>query len=171
MTIAEMLLLDFDPEMTNTRKLLERVPEEKADYKPHEKSFAIGKLAMHVATLPKFGHIILKTPGMDMKDPKQSFPDNTFRGRDALLQTFAQTSAECRADLASLSDDAFQEHWKFQFGDHVIANVSRLQSYRTMFFNHLLHHRAQLTVYLRLNDIPVPGLYGPSADEPFPPAR
>jgi uncharacterized damage-inducible protein DinB len=171
MTIAEVLLQDFDAEMASTRRVLERIPEDKAEYKPHEKSFAIGKLAMHVATLPVFGRVILTTPGMDMKDPKVSFPDNTFRTRDILLATFNASVNECRAALASLSDGELAEPWRFAFGEHLISNVPRSQTYRLMFFNHFVHHRAQLTVYLRLNNIPVPGLYGPSADEPFNPGN
>jgi uncharacterized damage-inducible protein DinB len=167
MTIAEILLQDFDTEMASTRRVLERIPEDNPDYKPHDKSFSMGKLAMHVATLPTFGKVILTTPAMDMKDPKHSFPDNTFRTRDILLTTFTASANECRAALASLSDEQFQEPWRFSFGEHLIANLPRSQTYRLMFFNHMLHHRGQLNVYLRLNNIPVPGLYGPSADEPF----
>jgi|SRR5579871_5081664 len=171
MTISEVLLQDFDAEMASTRRLLERVPDEKADFKPHDKSFALGKLAMHVATLPFFGKTILSEPGMDMKAPKTPFPDNTFRSRDTLLSTFATSSAQCRDALASLSDAELQQPWRFAFGEHVVSQAPRSLSYRTMFFNHFLHHRGQVVVYLRLNNIPVPGLYGPSADEPFNPGR
>ena len=171
MKISDVLLQDFDMEMESTRRLLERIPEDNAEFKPHEKSFAIGKLAMHVATLPTFGKVILTTPAMDMKEPTQAFPDNTFRTRDILMATFTAGASGCRAALASSSDEEMQAPWKFSFGEHVISNAPRAQSYRIFFFNHLLHHRAQLTVYLRLNDIPVPGLYGPSADEPFNPGK
>lgn len=166
MTIAEILLQDFDAEMNSTRRLLERVPDDKAEFKPHEKSFALGKLAMHVATLPFFGKTILTTPAMNMKDPSHSFPDITFHSQQHLLEALAKSSGECRAALASLSDADLQQPWRFAFGDHVISEVPRSLSYRLMFFNHFLHHRGQIAVYLRLNNIPVPGLYGPSADEP-----
>lgn len=169
MTTAELLLQDYDIEMKNTRRVLERLPE-KPEYTCHEKSMPLGKLAMHVATLPHFGNVILTTPGMNMADPNQKFPDNTWHGRDALLAAFDKNSAETRAALASLSDAQLAELWTFSFGEHVINNFPRSQAYRQMFFNHFLHHRAQLSVYLRLNDVPVPGLYGPSADEPFNPA-
>jgi uncharacterized damage-inducible protein DinB len=169
--ISEVLLQDFDAEVASTRLLLERIPQDKAEFKPHEKSFAFGKLAMHVATLPYFGKMILTAPGMDMKDPKQGFPDTTFRGCDTLMETFTSAADECRAALASVSDEQLEAPWKFSFGEHVISNKPRALSYRLLFFNHLLHHRGQLTTYLRLNDIPVPGLYGPSADEPFNPAK
>jgi uncharacterized damage-inducible protein DinB len=169
MTTAELLLQDFDIEMASTRRTLERVPEDNPDYKPHEKSFNFGKLAMHVATLPVFGKMILTTPSMDMANPSHKFPDNTFRTRDIMLAIFDAAANEARAALAASSDADLAQPWKFSFGDHVISDSPRSLAYRHMFFNHLLHHRAQLCVYLRMNDIPVPGLYGPSADEPFKP--
>ncbi len=169
MTTAELLLQDFDIEMASARRVLERVPEDKPDFKCHDKSMPLGKLAMHVATLPLFGKKILTTPSMDMAAPGQSWPDMTFRTRDIALQTFDAAALETRAALAACSDADIAEPWKFSFGDHVISDSPRSLAYRHMFFNHLLHHRAQLSVYLRLNDIPVPGLYGPSADEPFVP--
>jgi uncharacterized damage-inducible protein DinB len=169
MTTSELLLQDYDIEIAMTRRVLERVPEHKPEFKCHDKSMALGRLTMHVATLPVFGKTILTTPSMDLKDPKTSWPDNTFRTRELALATFDAAAAETRAALASLSDAQLTEPWKFSFGDHVISNGPRSLAYRHMFFNHLIHHRAQLSVYLRLNDIPVPGLYGPSADEPFNP--
>jgi uncharacterized damage-inducible protein DinB len=169
MTTAEILLQDYDHEMAGARRVLERLPDN-PEYKCHEKSMPLGRLAMHVATLPAFGKTILTTPGMNMADPNQKFPDNTWSNRDTALATFDANVAAARAALASLSDAQLAESWKFAFGDHVIANNPRSQSYRQFFFNHFLHHRAQLSVYLRLNDIPVPGLYGPTADEPFNPA-
>ncbi|HWB33071.1 MAG TPA: DinB family protein [Acidobacteriaceae bacterium] len=170
MSIAELLLQDYDAEMKSTRRVLERIPDDNPEYKCHEKSMPLGRLAMHVATLPAFGKVILTTPGMDMADPNQKFPDNTWRTRDIALATFDAAAAEARAALAASSDADLAAEWKFAFGDMVIANAPRSASYRMFFFNHLLHHRAQLSVYLRLNDIPVPGIYGPSADEPFNPA-
>jgi uncharacterized damage-inducible protein DinB len=169
MATAALLLEDYDIEIASTRRVLERIPEDNPDFKCHDKSMPLGKLAMHVATLPAFGKIILTTPEMNMADPKTSWPDQTFRTRDITVATFDATSKEARAALAACSDADLAAHWKFAFGDRVISDESRSLTYRHMFFNHLLHHRAQLSVYLRLNDIPVPGLYGPSADEPFTP--
>jgi len=167
MTAAEMQLQDFDMEMGMTRRTLERVPEDKPEYKPHEKSMAMGRLAMHVATLPRFGTTILTTPSMDMASPNQKWPDMTFVSREKLLETFDENAAAARAALAAASDADLAANWKFSFGDHVISDGPRSLAYRHMFFNHLIHHRAQLGVYLRLNDVAVPGTYGPSADEPF----
>jgi uncharacterized damage-inducible protein DinB len=171
MTTAELLLQDYDIEMANTRRTLERVPdsEGKADYKPHEKSMAMGKLAMHVATLPAFGKTILTTPSLDLANPSVPHPDMTFPTREIALATFDAAAAEARAALAAASDADLAAPWRFSFGEHVISNSPRSLAFRHMFFNHMIHHRAQLGVYLRLNDLPVPGTYGPSADEPFKP--
>jgi uncharacterized damage-inducible protein DinB len=150
-----------------TRRTLERIPEDKSEYKPHEKSMAMGRLAMHVATLPRFGTTILTTPSMDLTTAK--WPDMIFSTREKLLADFDALTAEARAALAASSDADLATPWKFSFGEQVISNSPRSLAFRHMFFNHLIHHRAQLGVYLRLNDLPVPGVYGPSADEPFKP--
>lgn len=171
MTTAEILLQDYDIEIAMTRRILKSIPEGNPGYKCHEKSMPLGKLTMHVATLPSFGKTILTTPYMDMADPATKWPDQTFTTRDHALSTFDAAASECRAVLASLSDAQLAEPWKFSFGDHVISNEARSLAYRHMCFNHLIHHRAQLSVYLRLNDVPVPGVYGPSADEPFAPTK
>jgi uncharacterized damage-inducible protein DinB len=171
MTTAEILLQDFDVEIAMTRRVLERIPEDNPDFKCHDKSMPLGKLAMHVATLPVFGKTILTTPALDMAAPGHKFPDMTFRTRDITLATFDTAASECRAALASLSNEELAAPWKFSFGDKLISNEPKSLAYRHMCFNHMLHHRAQLGVYLRLNDIPVPGVYGPSADEPFNPGK
>ncbi len=163
MTIAEILLQDFDTEMKGTRTTLERIPEDKPEFKCHDKSMPMGRLAVHVATLPRFGTTILTTPSMDLATAK--FPTLEFESREKLLAQFDALAAEARAALAKSSDADLQQNWKFSFGDKVISNAPRSATYRSMFFNHLIHHRAQLGVYLRLNDLPVPPLYGPSADD------
>jgi uncharacterized damage-inducible protein DinB len=165
MTTSELLLEDFDMETAMTRRILERVPEDNPDYKPHEKSMPLGKLAMHVATLPSLGTMVLTTPSLDLTTAK--WPSMTFVSRAQLLADFDALSAEARAALAAASDADLATHWKFSYGDYVISDNTRSLTFRHTFFNHLIHHRAQLGVYLRLNDIPVPGVYGPSADEPF----
>jgi uncharacterized damage-inducible protein DinB len=168
MTTSQLLLEDFDAEMASTRRLLERIPET-PDYKPHDKSMPCGRLAMHVAHLPVFAKYILTEPGMDMANSTLPHPDLTFRSREAMLAEFDRAAADTRKALAAASDADLAAKWKFSFGEHVILDEPRSKTYRLMFFNHLIHHRAQLGVYLRLNDLPVPGLYGPSADEPFTP--
>jgi uncharacterized damage-inducible protein DinB len=163
MTIAEVLLLDYDAEIQNTRRILERIPEDNPQWKPHEKSMPMGRLAVHVARLPMFGSTLLTTDELDMATAK--FPPLVFEGRGKLLAQLEETSGVTRQALESASDEHLIKHWKLRFGDQVFADDSRAVLYRTMFLNHLVHHRAQLSVYLRLNDVPVPGLYGPSADE------
>ena len=167
MTTAELLLQDYDIEMANTRRTLERVPEDKADYKPHERSMPFGRLAVHVGTLPRFGTTILTTPSLDLATAK--WPELVFVSREKLVADFDALAAEARTALASASDADLAAPWKFSFGDKVLSDGPRSLAFRHMFFNHLIHHRAQLGVYLRLNDVPVPGVFGPSADEPFKP--
>ena len=169
MTHAELLLEDFDQEMAGTRTTLERIPEANPHYKPHDKSMPMGKLAMHVAHLPQFAMYILTEPGMNLADTNLPHPDLTFTTREHLLASFDGVVKQARTALLAASDADLAQPWKFSFGEHLISNDSRSKTYRSMFFNHLIHHRAQLGVYLRLNEVPVPGLYGPSADEPFQP--
>jgi uncharacterized damage-inducible protein DinB len=163
MTISEILLQDFDSEMKGARTTLERVPEERPDFKCHQKSMPMGRLAVHVATLPRFGITILTTDVLDLAVAK--FPSMIFESREKLLADFDALSAEARSHLASATDEHLEKNWKLVWGDKIITDAARSAAYRTMFFNHLIHHRAQLGVYLRLNDRPVPPLYGPSADD------
>jgi uncharacterized damage-inducible protein DinB len=165
MTIAEVLLLDFDSEITNTRRTLERIPENDPQWKPHEKSMAIGRLAIHVARLPEFGSRILTTPELNMDNVK--FPSFVFESTAHLLSELERTASAAKEHLAATSDEELQKTWKLSFKGKVLVDAPKVVLYRTMFFNHLVHHRAQLGVYLRLQNIAVPGLYGPSADEPF----
>ncbi len=165
MRIAEILIQDFDPEMASTRRTLERIPENDPQWKPHEKSMPIGRLALHVATLPDFCTRILSTEELNLATEK--FPDLKFQSTAHLLSELDRTAAETKSHLTAASDEHLQKHWKLTWGDRLIAEGPRMVVYRTMFLNHIVHHRAQLGVYLRLLNIPVPGLYGPSADEPF----
>jgi uncharacterized damage-inducible protein DinB len=165
MTIAEVLLLDYEAEINNTRRTLERIPESDPQWKPDEKSMAIGRLALHTARLPHFGTTMLSTEALDLAASK--FPALTFESTAHLLAELERTASECRHHLEAASDADLQKTWKLSFGDKVITAGPRMVLYRTMFLNHMVHHRAQLGVYLRLLKIPVPGLYGPSADEPF----
>ncbi len=165
MTISEVLLLDYDAEMANTRRTLERIPENDPKWKPAEKSMEIGRLSLHTARLPEFLTTILTTPDLDMGQRK--FAGFVFESTAQLLSELDRSSSEARVHLAAASDVDLQTHWKLSFGEKVLAEGPRMLLYRTMFLNHIVHHRAQLGVYLRLLNIPVPGLYGPSADEPF----
>lgn len=166
MTISEVLLLDFDTEIANTRRTLERIPEKDPQWKPADKSMPIGRLALHTARLPEFCTRIVTTEVMNFATEK--FPDIVFESTPHLLTELDRAAAEAKAHLAAASDEHLKKHWKFAFGEKVLIDAPRMVLVRTMFLNHVVHHRAQLGVYLRLLNIPVPGIYGPSADEPFP---
>ena len=171
MTTSALLLQDFDIEISNTRRTLERVPEDKNDWACHSKSMPLGKLAMHCATMPLFGSYIIEDSGMDLAAPTHPHVPLVFESREACLKQLDEAAAKCRAAIASASDEALAQPWKFTFGEHLISEAPRSLSFRQMCFNHLIHHTAQLGVYLRLNDIPVPALYGPSADEQWSPTK
>jgi uncharacterized damage-inducible protein DinB len=165
MTISEVLLQDFDIEMSNTRRTLERVPEDKSDWVPHAKSMPMGKLAMHCAGIPLFGSYIILDDGMDLANSTRPHASMVFVSREGCLGQFDDSYAACRKALANASDETLTAPWRFSFGESVIFDGPRSLAFRAMCFNHLIHHTTQLGVYLRLNDIPVPALYGPSADE------
>jgi hypothetical protein len=129
----------------------------------------MGRLSMHCATLPLFGAYIIQDENMDLAAPKRPQSDLTFKSRQECLKQFEESAAKCRAALAGASDEQLAAPWRFSYGEHLISNASRSATFRRVFFNHLVHHVAQLGVYLRLNDIPVPALYGPSADEQWSP--
>ena len=163
MRINALLLPEFDEEMKKTRTTLERVPADKPDFTPHAKSMPLGKLAPHVAQLAGFGLTILTTPELDFS--KSSIKRLPLESVPQLLQAFDEGAAQVRTALQGMSDEAWTENWKLSFQGKSIFEGSRFLAYREMFLNHLVHHRAQLGVYLRLNGKPVPGIYGPSADD------
>jgi uncharacterized damage-inducible protein DinB len=163
MSISELLLLEFDVEMQKTRPTLERVPADKKDFTPHAKSMPLGKLAPHVVQLVSFGLTILTSPELDFSN--SNFKPLPLESPAQLLKAFDEAGAKMRAALQNTPDDAWKQTWKLSFQGKPIFTGSRFLAYRGMFLNHLVHHRAQLGVYLRLNDIPVPATYGPSADE------
>ena len=163
MPINELLLSELDEEIKKTRTILERVPADKMDFAPHAKSMPLGKLAPHVAQLAGFGLTILTTPELDFS--KTSVPRLAFESTAQLVQAFDDGAAKVRAALQATRDEAWKENWKLSFQGKTIFEGQRFLAYRQMFLNHLVHHRAQLGVYLRLNDKPVPATYGPSADD------
>jgi len=162
MPISETLLPEFDQEMANTRKILERVPEDKPDYKPHEKSMTLSRLAGHVAELPAWATMTLSTEGLDIQPGHLPY---FMKSRQELLADFDKNVAEARARIAATSDEDLAVTWALTFMGKPVFAMPRLAVLRSSFMNHLVHHRAQLGVYLRLNDIEIPGMYGPSADE------
>ena len=161
--ISDFLLTELDAEAKATRAMLERVPM-KADFAPHAKSMPLGKLAPHVAELPGFGYTILTTPELDFSaGPPRTRPG--FESPEQLVKAFEDGAAKLRTALQQVPDTAWDEPWKLSFQGKSIFSGSRFLAYRQMFLNHLVHHRAQLGVYLRLNDKPLPATYGPSADD------
>jgi uncharacterized damage-inducible protein DinB len=163
MSINELLLLELDVEMKKTRTTLERVPADKKEFAPHAKSMPLGKLAPHVAELAGFGLTILTTPELDFS--KGSIKRLPFESAAQLVKAFDEGAAKVRAALQATPDQSWKENWKLSLQGKTIFEGSRFLAYREMFLNHLVHHRAQLGVYLRLNDKPVPATYGPSADD------
>lgn len=160
--ISDLLLLEFDEEVKRTRATLERVPTN-PDFKPHAKSMALGKLAPHVAELTGFGYNILTTRELDFGTGSRTrIP---FESPGQLVKAFDAGAEKVRTALESTPDTAWAESWKLSFQGKPIFSGSRFLAYRQMFLNHIVHHRAQLGVYLRLNDKPLPATYGPSADD------
>lgn len=164
MTLSEILLPEFDEEIRKTRRTLERVPADRPDFAPHSKSMPLSRLAPHVAQLPEFGLIVLTMPQLDFSSG--SFQRLAFESPSQLVKALDETAPKVRKALAATSEESWKETWKLIFQGKVFFEGNRFMAYREMFLNHLVHHRAQLGVYLRLNDLPVPALYGPSADEP-----
>lgn len=160
--ITDLLLLEFDEEAKKTRAMLERVPA-KPDYKPHEKSMPLGRLAAHVAELAGFGYTILTTPELDFG--KGTTARVQFESAQQLVKAFDELAPKTRDALKNTPDEAWTQPWKLSFQGKPIFSGNRFLAYRQMFMNHLAHHRAQLGVYLRLNDVALPGTYGPSADD------
>jgi len=163
MSVNELLLLEFDEEMKKTRRTLERIPVEKRDFAPHPRSTPLGKLAPHVAQLSGFGLAILTTPELDFATA--NYKPLPFESAAQLVQVLDDGAAKVRSALKTTPDTAWTENWKLSAGPRTIFAGSRFLAYRQMFINHIVHHRAQLGVYLRMNDAPVPATYGPSADE------
>jgi uncharacterized damage-inducible protein DinB len=162
MSIAQSLLPEFDLEMANTRKMLERVPDGKFDFKPHAKSMTLGRLAAHTSDMALWAATSLKTERLDMTGEEKQFAPTT---RQEILDAFDKSVAEARAALASLSDEDFAKTWTFTYKGKQVFSMPRVAVFRSTVLNHLIHHRAQLGVYLRMNDVAIPGMYGPSADE------
>jgi len=166
MAMNQALLGEFDHEMANARKTIERVPDGKFDWKPHDKSFSMGALAGHIAFIPHWAKVTIDTPEFDVNPVGGQAPQPApMKTRADMLAFFDKGVAEARAALAGASDQSLMTQWSLLSGGKPIFTMPRVAVLRTMIMNHMVHHRGQLTVYLRLNDLPVPALYGPSADE------
>jgi|SRR5579883_213539 len=162
MTSSQALLPEFDEEMKNTRKILERVPDGKFDYQPHPKSMTLGRLASHVAELPGWGIMTLDREVLEMDS---SFKPHIAQNTTELLAIFDKAVAEVRPRIEKATDADWSKMWSFKFNGQTVMTMPRSAVMRSVVMNHLIHHRAQLGVFLRLNDVAIPGFYGPSADE------
>ena len=166
MKLTDLFAAELEREAAGTRRTLERVPEGQNDWKPHPKSMALGHLAALVATMPSWVVSMVKQDEFDMRSPEaEKFKPVQWRTRAELLAAFDACLADARAALSSTTDDHLATPWKFVVGGHVVSESPRHMMIRDSVFNHLAHHRGQLTVYLRLHEAPVPAIYGPSADE------
>jgi uncharacterized damage-inducible protein DinB len=162
MGMVDGLLPEFDHEMTTTRKVLERVPEDRFDWKPHARSYSLRELAQHVATVPMWGGVTLNQAELDTSTMNPLPP---VTNRAELLSMFDQNAATTRAALVGKSDAELMAPWALKRGTQTIFSMPKAAVWRSFVMSHLIHHRGQLSVYLRLNDAPVPSIYGPSADE------
>lgn len=166
MSYAEMILPEFDAEMANTRKVLERVPEDRLDWQPHPKSHTIGWNANHLADLPAWAELILTKTSLDIAPAEgERYQSPKLTSRKELLDLFDRNVAAARKAVADVKDDETMTPWSLLQTGTPIFTLPRAAVIRSFVLNHIVHHRAILCVYLRLNDVPVPGMYGPSGDE------
>ena len=163
MNLSDALIAELQQEATTTRKCLERIPENTFDWKPHEKSMSMSRLAAHVAEMVGWVKDTVEKPELDFAtmDYKPLVPQTTAE----LVEYFEKNLADATETLKNTSNETMMENWKMRNGEQIYFDMPRVQVLRGFIFNHIVHHRGQLTVYLRLNDISVPALYGPSADE------
>ena len=166
MAISDAILPEFDHEMANTRKSLERVPDNKFGWQPHQKSYTVQKLASHLANIPSWTPFTLQQDSLDLA-PEGGEGHKTPQGNSTkeLLAMFDKNVAEAREAIMKTSDAEFMKPWSLLAGGKTIFTQPKVAVLRGFILNHQIHHRAQLGVYLRLLDVPVPAIYGPSADE------
>jgi len=165
MSIAEAVLAEFDHETATTRVLLERVPESKADWKPHEKSMSLGQLAIHIATIAQWAPVALTKAEFDPDPPGgAAYPRPSFESVAQVLKTYGEGIAAARKMLAAANDGEFMVPWTLKNGGQTMFSMPRAGVFRSFILNHTVHHRGQLSVYLRMCDVPLPGIYGPTAD-------
>jgi len=164
MKLTEFFLTELEAEAEGTRHALERVPEGRNDWKPHEKSMPLGYLAALVATMPVWIEMMINRDELDFSAPdRPKTPE--IKTREELLRTFSECQEKARKALDATTDEHLLKPWRFRAGEHVFSEEPRYNMIQNAVFNHLAHHRGQLTVYLRLTGAMVPAIYGPSADE------
>lgn len=163
MAFKDLLLPEFDREMSTTRRVLERVPGERLGWKPHEKSMSLGRLATHLAELPRWSRCIIEEPEVNLEPGAYRPAEEASRAE--ILQLFDANVASARAALAPKTDAELMETWTLKNDGERVFTVPKITALRSFLMNHVIHHRGQLSVYLRLLDVPVPPMYGPTADE------
>lgn len=163
MTIAASMLPELDNEMATTRSLLERVPEQHGEWKPHPKSMSLGRLAAHIAELVGWTNSTIHQTELDFGAPGAYNPAQ-LTTTAKLLELFDANVQSARAAISGASDADLMVPWTLRNGEHVIFTMPRVAVLRAMVINHVIHHRGQLSVYLRLHDVPLPSIYGPTAD-------
>lgn len=162
-SLKQLALGDLAHELETTRRVLERVPELHLDWKPHAKSFSLGQLATHLTQIPYWVTITLTQDELDAAAAPRIEPPATV---EELMRRFDENAAGARESLANADESTFGQNWTLRAGDHVILTMPRLAVLRSFCISHMIHHRGQMSVYLRLLDVPVPSIYGPTADEP-----
>lgn len=160
------LLSEFDQEMAKTRKELERIPEDKFEWRPHPKSMTLGQLSIHLAEIQGWAVMTINNDSFDVAPPGgEPYSSPKIKTRGELLKMFDEGVVQAREALSKLTEERLQSNWSLLKGGTVMMSMPRSVVLRNFIFNHNVHHRAQLGVYLRMNDVPVPAIYGPSADE------
>jgi uncharacterized damage-inducible protein DinB len=167
MKLSETLLAEFNQEAKNTRRVLERVPEDRLSWQPHPKSMSLGRLASHLAELPFMGASILLGSSFDVDPPdgNTAYVPQNVKSKEEILALFDKSVTTARRAIADADDDLFRQPWSLLKGGQPVWTLPKAAVLRNMLLNHTIHHRGQLTVYLRLVGAPVPAVYGPSADE------
>lgn len=162
MAMKDAFLAEFDHEMATTRKLLDRLPEGQFGWKPHDKSMSLGELATHVANIPHWSGPILSETSFNLADAPPNL--QPFTSRADLLRHFEETTGAARRAM-DMTDGEWLAMWSLRSGDHEMFAAPRAMAFRAFVMNHSIHHRGQLGVYLRMLNVPLPAMYGPSADE------
>lgn len=166
MAIRDAILPEFEYEMATTRKTLERVPEDKVNWKPHDTSMAMGRLAGHIAEMAGFVAATFQGDSFDFAPPgSQPRQPTVMSSRKQLLELFDKNVADAKAAISKASDEDMRKTWTLMNGGKTFFAMPRIEVLRSMILNHVIHHRGQLSVYLRMNQVPVPSIYGPSGDE------
>lgn len=165
MSLGKSLAAELQFEALSTRKMLERVPDDKFNWQPHEKSKSLGQLAIHLAELPRWVHAALTMDGLDFS--KSDFKPPQLANSAELVETFDALLSAALKLLQNVSDEEILKTWKLSNGEKVLLEMPRAGIIRSLVLNHLIHHRGQLSVYLRLNEVALPSVYGPTADEPM----